>query len=136
MIDRLRALAFRLQNSGRRWRRAFAYATGRLSRDDAQWILIDCTSPAGWHTLTLLATGDVRDMAVEMYGDVAQALDPYLDGACENVACKWDTPGDDVWHARQWALDKAIEWAAEDGIHLASDSEPSQPDHQGDHAHA
>jgi len=55
-------------------------------------------------------------MAVERYGDQARVLNDYLPGACATVANKWDSPGDDRWHARNWALEIALDAAGQDGI--------------------
>jgi len=34
-----------------RWTRAWRYATGRLSADEAQRLMLDCRYLAGWHPL-------------------------------------------------------------------------------------
>ena len=99
---------------------------GRLSQDDAQSIILDCRLPAGWYPLMTLSPDDVHDMAIDLYGDAAHTLDPYLHGACECVARKWDQSGDDHWHAREWALDLALQGAAQDGIvHSLLDGTPT-----------
>lgn len=111
-----------------RWQRlcrAFNYATARLSQDDAQTITLDCQPAAGWYPLTILTEEDVFEMAADIHGDAADTLAPYIPGACSYVGRKWETPGDDYWHARRWALDVVQDWAAQDGIVLTSDSSTS-----------
>lgn len=122
---------WRIRPRLQRCRRALAYAMGRLSPDDAQWLLIDCQPIAGWYPLTTLCEGDVFGLAADRYGDAADALAPYIPAACERVAGKWETPCDDGWHARNWAIEIALEYAAQDGV-LIKDNEDnpgqSQPE--------
>ena len=79
MSNRFRAFAYRLQNASRRWLRAFAYATGRLTADDAQIITIDCRYAAGWYSLMTITPANVLDLAITRYGDAAHLLKPYVD---------------------------------------------------------
>jgi hypothetical protein len=135
MNRRLSALRWRIFQRWQRLRRAVAYAAGRLSQDGAQSIILDCRPPAGWYPLMTLSPEDVRAMAADLYGDVA-ALDPYLDGACESVARKWDDPRDDHWRARQWALELVLQDAAADGIVLTLLDDTTTLSPEGDDSNA
>ncbi len=135
MIPSLISLRWQLQDRGQRLRRAFAYATGRLSEDAAQEIILDCRDTAGWYPLLTIAPADVLDTAIGRYGDPALALKPYLPAACEYVARKWDA-GDDCWNAHDWALDTAREFAAHDGIDLDKAKDDPAPNPEGEQDHA
>lgn len=130
------AWRWRMLQRWQRLRRAVAYATGRLSQDDAQSIILDCRLPAGWYPLMTLSPDDVQDMAIGLYGDAALPLRPYLHGACECVARKWDQPGDEHWHAREWALDLALQGAAQDGIVLTLLDDTPTPFTEGEDSNA
>ena len=124
-----------IREHSQRLRRAFAYATGRLTADDAQIIMIDCRYAAGWYSLMTITPANVLNLAITRYGDPAHLLKPYVAAACDYTERKWEV-GDHTYCALDFALDAALEWAAQDGIDIASDPEASQPEPQGDHAHA
>ena len=105
-----------------RFYRAFRYAMARLSQDDAQTIIRDCQSSAGWYPLMILTEKDVFEMAADIHGDAADALAPYIPGACDYVGSKWESPGDGYWYALRLALDVVQDGAALDGVFPASDS--------------
>ena len=132
----LSAWRWRMLQRWQRLRRAVAYATGHLSEDDAQSIILDCRLSAGWYPLMTLSPDDVGEMATGLYGDAAHSLDPYLDGACECVARKWDQTGDEHWHAREWALDLALQGAAQDGIVLSLLDDTPTLSPEGDNSNA
>ncbi len=110
---------------GRKIRRAFHYAIGGLSPEDAGRIILDCEDIAEAYPLMVLTARRVGEIANERYGDQAAALDCYLAPACAKVANIWE-PGDDIWFASNWALENAVEYAAQDGITLAEDEEKTE----------
>ncbi len=59
--DRRYRLSFRFAQCRRAWR----YATDRLSSDDAQRLMLDCWYPAGWHPLLVLTVEDTLEQARE-----------------------------------------------------------------------
>lgn len=113
---RLFTLRWQIRFRCRKIRRALRYAAGHLSQNDAALIVLDCEHAARSYPLVTLSPDDVLDMAIERYGDQAHALNDYLPGACATVANKWDSPGDDRWHAQNWAFEIALDAAAQDGI--------------------
>ncbi len=136
---RLFALRWRIRHRLQRAKRAFAYAAGTLSAGQAQDIIADCEFVAGCFSLMLLTSQDIMDMAIAEYGDRAHALKDYLPGACAHVAGKWECYGDETWHARGWALRTAKESAAQDGLHLVSETEDyfhGTTNSEGERAHA
>ena len=135
MIARLSNFAFSMRYRYRHLRRAFAYATNRLSPDDAQQVILDCGDAAGWYPLMTLAPCDVLDMAISRHGDPALSLKPYLPSACEYAARKWES-GDDYYHALDFALDTALEFAAQDGIEFDKTGDDPTPNPEGEQAHA
>jgi hypothetical protein len=129
------SLRWRVQDRWRRLRRAFAYATGRLSADDAQDIILDCRDAAGWYCLMTMSPGDVLDHAIAIHGDPALKLKPYLHPACEYVSRKWDA-GDDYYSALEFALDTACDYAAQDGIAFSETEDPASLEQEGEQPHA
>lgn len=120
-----------------RLRRAFAYATGRLSEDEAQTLICEIRDVAGWYDLMTISPRSVLENAIAIHGDKALRLKPYLDAACDRVSRKWDC-GDDWGFALDFALETATEYAAHDGVTLEDDTnQPAvAPEPEGDHAHA
>ena len=122
MMRTLSCYRYRIANRLHLLRRALAYATGQLSADDAQDIILDCRDAAGWYPLMILTCQNVMDDAIDEYGDPARALENYLPAACAQVARKWECYGDEYANACSWALDTAKEYAAQDGLHLVSET--------------
>ena len=100
--------------------RGLAYAFGRsLSEDDRHCLRIQMNESLGYYPLMTLATTDVLQTAQDIYGEEAAAkLQPYLDAACDRVASKWSGDGASFGFAVDWALEKALDYAASDGIKL------------------
>jgi hypothetical protein len=126
LARRLSALRWQFQDRCQRVKRAFYYAADRLSFEDANDIMLDCERPARSYPLMILTPGSVLDMAIERFDAQAHRLQPYLADACAYVAHKWDPPGDDYWHLRDWALDTALEAAAQDGVTLSERAEENE----------
>lgn len=102
-----------------RWRRAWRYATGRLSADDAQRLILDCRYPAGWHPLLVLTVEDTLEQAREELAD-HPALPRLLADGCARVGDKWESYNDELWEAQRWAIGLAREYAADEGITLTA----------------
>ncbi|MDD4616725.1 MAG: hypothetical protein PHW76_06400 [Alphaproteobacteria bacterium] len=128
MTTSLSLWSYRLHCRWKRLCRAFDYATAQLSQNDAQTLIMDCQPLAGWYPLMVLTEDDVFEMAADLHGDAADALAPYIPGACDYVGRKWEASGDDYWHARHWALEIAQEWVAQEGVAVLST--PSLPNSQ------
>ena len=131
MMHHLSNFGFNLRCRFRHWRRAFAYATGRLSPDAAQDLILDCRHMAGWYFLLIITPEDVLDRAITFHGEKARALEPHLAAACEYVSRKWDA-GDDYYEALNFALDQARDYAAQDGIEISEDEETLTLNTQGE----
>ena len=101
------------------WRRAWRYATDRLSPDDVQWIMLDCRFPAGWHPLLVLTVEDTLEQAREELAD-HPALRRLLADGCARVGDKWESYNDELWEARRWAISLAREYATDEGITLTA----------------
>jgi hypothetical protein len=97
------------------WRRAWHYATGRLSADDARRVMLDCRHPAGWHPLLVLTVEDTLEQAREVIADHPDLPRLIADG-CAHVGDKWESCNDELWEARRWAIGLATEYAANEGI--------------------
>lgn len=111
------------------WPRAWRYAAGRLSADDAQRIMLDCRDPAGWHPLLVLTIEDTLEQAREDLVDHPDLPRLIADG-CARVGDKWGSYGDELGEARRWAIDLAKAYAADEGItliQLDDGREPASP---------
>ncbi|MGO9473285.1 MAG: hypothetical protein ACLPWS_07695 [Rhodomicrobium sp.] len=138
LARRLCTLRWQIRHRRQRLRRAFFYATGHLSFEDANDIMLDCERPARSYPLMILTPDSVLDMAIARFEERAQELKPYLADACAYVASKWDQPGEDYWHPRDWALSSAIRAAAQDGITLTAEEneDHANPISKGEDPHA
>jgi hypothetical protein len=102
-----------------RWRRAWRYAIGGLSPDDAQRMMLDCRFSAGWHPLLVLTVEDTLEQAREDIADHPELPRLVADG-CARVGDKWESYNDELWEARRWAIGLAKEYAADEGIALVT----------------
>ncbi len=100
-----------------RWTRAWRYAAGQLSSDDAQQLMLDCRDPAGWHPLLVLTVKDALQQAREDLADHPDLPRLIADG-CARVGDKWESYNDELWEARRWAINLARSYAADEGIRL------------------
>lgn len=108
------------------WRRAWRYAIGRLSADDAQRLILDCRYPAGWHPLLVLTVEDTLEQAREELADHPELPRLLADG-CARVGDKWESYNDELWEARRWAISLAKEYAADEGITLTALDDEREP---------
>jgi hypothetical protein len=108
-----RRLVRHVARAGRAWR----YLAGRLTAADAQQIIRDCHSPAGWHPLMVLRVDDVLARARRTFADHPD-LPRLVAEACLHVERRWCSYKDDLEQAREWALDLVQRYAPDDGIVL------------------
>ena len=92
-----RRLRYRCAAALGRWTRAWRYAAGRLSTDEAQRLMLDCRDAAGWHPLLVLTVADTLKHAREETAD-----DPDLPRlvACARVGDKWEPYYGELLEAR------------------------------------
>jgi hypothetical protein len=98
-----------------RWKRAWRYASGRLSADDAQRLLLDCRYPAGWHPLLVLTVEDTLEQARQEIADHPDLARLVADG-CARVGDKWEPYYVELLEARCWAINLAKNYAVDEGI--------------------
>lgn len=101
----------------KRFCRARCYATGTLSADEAQTMIVECQDQAGWYPLMILTVEDTLERAREMFADHPE-LPRLIGEGCEKVGRKWENYGDEAEHAIRWAIDNAEEYAANEGVIL------------------
>ena len=116
----------RLRTRLAQWRRAWRYATNRLSADEAQRITLDCRDPAGWHPLLVLTVVDTLEQARENLADHPDLPRLIADG-CARVGDKWESYNDELWEARRWAIDLAKGYADDEGITLVPLEDEREP---------
>jgi hypothetical protein len=114
---RLDLWSYRAKDHARRLRRAWGYFANRLSEDDARTIMNDCERPAGWHPLLILSVESTLAQAHETFADHPD-LPRLIAEGCAHVGYKWESYNDDLHHARGWAIEKAQEYAANEGTTL------------------
>jgi hypothetical protein len=95
--------------------RAWRYAVGRLSADEAQQLMLDCRYPAGWHPLLVLTVQDTLEQARQEIADHPDLPRLGADG-CARVGDKWEPYYCELLEARCWAINLAKNYAADDGI--------------------
>lgn len=100
-----------------RWTRAWRYAAGRLSADEAQRLMLDCRHPAGWHPLLVLTVEDTLEQAREEIADHPDLSRLVADG-CARVGDKWEPYCGELLEARFWAINLAKSYAVDEGITL------------------
>lgn len=115
--DRFWRWRCRMTDRVQRLARAWRYFTGSLSADDAQWIMFDCERPAGCYPLLTLSVDDVLAQAREIFADHPELRRLIADG-CQRVSDRWESYNDDLHNARDWAIELAEEYAANEGITL------------------
>ena len=113
IVPWLRSLEQRVKRARLAWR----YCVGGLTAADAQHVICDCRYPAGWHALMVL---ELEDVLIEMRTVFLDHPDlPWLAAeACIHVERRWSSSGDDLEHARSWAVELVQRYAAADGIAL------------------
>ena len=117
---------YRFRTRLAQWRRAWRYATNRLSADEAQRIMLDCRDPAGWHPLLVLTVEDTLEQAREDLADHPDLPRLIADG-CARVGDKWESYNDELWEARRWAIDLAKGYADDEGITLVPLEDKREP---------
>lgn len=110
-----------------RWTRAWRYAAGWLSADEAQRLMLDCRYPAGWHPLLVLTVEDTLEQAREEIADHPDLPRLVADG-CARVGDKWEPYCGELLEARCWAINFAKTYAAEEGIMLVPLDDEHNPD--------
>lgn len=100
-----------------RWTRAWRYAAGQLSADDAQQLTLDCRRPAGWHPLLVLTVEDTLEQARAEIADHPDLPRLIADG-CARVGDKWEPYYSEPLEARCWAINLAKNYAVDEGITL------------------
>ena len=117
LTDTVRWWCYRVSKTFERFQRAVQYATGRLSADNAQHIMLECCFDAGWHPLQILDVQKTLTEAREIFTD-HPALPHLIAAACSRVASKWEGNGDDSHEACRWAIEIAEDYAARTNIKL------------------
>jgi hypothetical protein len=98
-----------------RWTRAWRYAAGWLSADEAQRLMLDCRYPAGWHPLLVLTVEDALEQAREEIAEHPDLPRLVADG-CARVGAKWEPYYGELLEARCWAINLAKNYAVDEGI--------------------
>jgi hypothetical protein len=112
-----RRLRYRCYATLNRWTRAWRYAAGRLSADEAQRLMLDCRYPAGWHPLLVLTVEDTLEQARQEIADHPDLPRLIADG-CARVGDKWEPYYGELLEARCWAINLAKNYAVDEGITL------------------
>jgi hypothetical protein len=115
--SRLAGLRWRVKKRMEHYGRAFRYATGRATRDDGLRLIYDAEHIAGNYSLEYLSLNRVTERAQEKWGDVP-GLAAWAGDATARVGSKWESGGDTVYAAEDWALSLIEEYASDDGVTL------------------
>jgi hypothetical protein len=118
-IDGLSRYCWSCRYHLQRWQRAFEYARkgAGMSQRTASSIAYDCELPSGNFPLVTISTEDVLASAREQFKDNAR-LESLCADAAGYVANKWNSSGDELYAALDWAINKVKEYAEENGVVL------------------
>ena len=116
-LQRLSALRYRVRDRLKHLARAWRYATGRMTRDDAQWIAYECDVAAESYPLVSIDVEGVIDLALDKWQD-DPALADLARQAVRRVWNKWSGGGEEYSAAVDWAMDLIEEYAKADGVEL------------------
>ena len=98
---------------------AWLTRSGTAHQADRHTLRVKMNEALGYYPLMTLATGNVLQNALDVYGEEEAAkLKPYLDAACDHVARKWSGDGESFGVAVDWALENALAYAEDDGVML------------------
>jgi len=101
-----------------RWRRAWRYAAGTWTENDADMIAFEAHDRAGYWPLETIDVEGLEGIAQATWGDVPE-LSALAHSAAATVARKWDSGGGHQRHAaEEWAMELIAEYAKEDGVEL------------------
>ena len=101
----------------KRLRRAWAYFTGKLTEDDASWMVSELNGECGYTILETLDTASVLEWAEELFGP-HEHMAEWVRDAVRRVGGKWEGSGEIQSAASDWAIDLVREYAAQDGVKL------------------
>ena len=118
LISAILIVYWRLRDTAGRYRRALAYARGRMDHNQANDIIFDCQAAAGWYPLETLSVDGCLQTALDCYWQHHPELETLLQFACARVASKWESNGNAPATAEDWALDLIQEFAQARGIQL------------------
>lgn len=108
---------YRLQQHLSRWQRAWAYATDRMTKDQASQMAYDCQAPAGSFSLISLDVDGVLEDASNTYMDHPD-LERLCAEAVQRVASKFDDYTEVRSSCSDWALDLVVQYAKQEGVEL------------------
>lgn len=101
----------------RRHARAFRYAIGRTSHDDALNLLYDAEALSNHYALCSISAESLQEDALDLF-EPFPGLERYCEEAVSRVASKWEDGGETTGAALDWALSLVREYAAADGVAL------------------
>lgn len=102
----------------RRYRRAFGYVHHRLNPSDAQAMVVELQSPADMHILAYFTAEAVIRSLTATYVPPNNIVE-LAHRAATFVRQKWSDTGETQDIAIDWAIQKILQWSAEDGLPLA-----------------
>lgn len=112
-----RMLRWRVRHKYARLARGLRYGFGRMTQDDAEWLLCDAKHVAGLYPLEWLAVDTVLEQARDRWGE-HPALTEMASRACSRVYDKWSCDGHNASAAEDWAMDLIADYARDRGIKL------------------
>lgn len=106
----------------RRYRLAWRFAAGTMTRDDAHWLSYHADCAAECWPLVSIETDSVLELAEDKWGKHPE-LSRLASDATRRVWNKWNSNGDEQNAACDWAMDLIEEYAEADGIVLTEREE-------------
>lgn len=116
-LQRLSTLRYRVKDRLKHLARAWRYATGHMTKDDAWSISYECDASTGCYGLEYIDVEGVMECAVDKW-EANPRLEEYAENAVHRVWNKWSSSGDATNAAQEWAMDLIEEYAKADGVEL------------------
>jgi hypothetical protein len=113
--NRAAALAWLVRHTLQRYGRAYRYARGCMSPDDADEIRYECQEVGGFWPLETLTVDGMMETVIDRFGD-SEEVRLLVADACARVGSKWDSDGHLRGAAQDWAMDLIKERAEELGL--------------------
>jgi hypothetical protein len=94
LVNTILIIKWRLRDKFRRYCEAIAYARNRMNRSQANDIIYNCQTSAGWYPLETLSVDGCLQTALDCYWQDHPELESLVKSACARVAGKWESSGD------------------------------------------
>jgi len=109
-----------MRSTAKRWGRAWRYATGRMTTNDAWDLFLEVEDYTGYHSLKGIREENVTSAVIDHYGEILLPVLPELTKlvrqACRQAVITCRGNGETTGQAEDWACDIVVGYLAKRGI--------------------